>query len=65
MYVMICTRLDVFYALSIMSKYQSNPGKSHWKIVKHILKYLRKTKNVFLVYGKDELVIHGHLDVSV
>jgi hypothetical protein len=47
MYVMLYIRPDVFYALSIMSKYQSNPSKSHWKIVKNILKYLRKIKNVF------------------
>ena len=40
MYAMICTRLDVSYALSIMSRYQSNPGDAHWVAVKNILKYL-------------------------
>ncbi|GJW01702.1 retrotransposon protein, putative, ty1-copia subclass [Tanacetum coccineum] len=30
-----------------------NPGKSHWTAVKNILKYLRNTKDVFLVYGGD------------
>ena len=30
MYVMICTRHDVLYALSMMSRYQSNPGEGHW-----------------------------------
>jgi hypothetical protein len=29
MYAMICTRLDVSYALSVMSRYQSNPGDVH------------------------------------
>ncbi|MCR2847927.1 hypothetical protein KN825_15195, partial [Weizmannia coagulans] len=29
MYVMLCTRPDVSYALSITSKYQSDPGESH------------------------------------
>ena len=29
MYAMICTRPDVSYALSVTSRYQSDPGKSH------------------------------------
>ena len=29
MYAMLCTRLDVSYALSITSRYQSDPGESH------------------------------------
>ena len=40
MYAMICTRLDVSYALSVMSRYQSNLGDAHWVAVKNILKYL-------------------------
>jgi hypothetical protein len=28
-YVMLCTRLDVSYALSLTSRYQSNLGKGH------------------------------------
>nr|GFC69118.1 retrotransposon protein, putative, Ty1-copia subclass [Tanacetum cinerariifolium] len=29
----------------------TNPGKLHWVAVKHILKYLRNTRDMFLVYG--------------
>ncbi|GJW98617.1 retrotransposon protein, putative, ty1-copia subclass [Tanacetum coccineum] len=29
----------------------ANPGESHWTAVKNILKYLRNTKDMFLVYG--------------
>ncbi|GKE12411.1 hypothetical protein Tco_1415962 [Tanacetum coccineum] len=28
-----------------------NPGEPHWNDVKTILKYLRNTKDIFLVYG--------------
>jgi hypothetical protein len=28
-YVMLCTKLDVSYALSLTSRYQSNLGKGH------------------------------------
>ena len=51
MYAMLCTRPDVSYALSITSRYQSDPGESHWTTVKNILKYLRRSKDMLLVYG--------------
>jgi hypothetical protein len=65
MYAMICTRPDVSYALSMTSRYQANPGEAHWIAVKNILKYLRRTKEMFLVYGgKDELCVKGYSDAS-
>ena len=48
MYAMLCTRLDVSYALSMTSRFQSDPGECHWIAVKNILKYLRRTKDIFL-----------------
>ena len=65
MYAMICTRPDVSYALSVTSRYQSDPGHDHWTAVKNILKYLKRTKDMFLVYGGDEeLVVKGYTDAS-
>src|SRR6185312_3319063 len=65
MYTMISTRPDIFYALSVTSKYQSDPGESHWTAMKNILKYLRRTKNACLVYGgEEELVVMGYTDAS-
>ncbi|KAJ9539151.1 hypothetical protein OSB04_031884 [Centaurea solstitialis] len=54
MYAMLCTRLDVAYSVSVMSRYQQNPGEAHWVVVKNILKYLRRTKEMFLVIGGSE-----------
>ena len=65
MYAMICTRPDVSYALSVTSRYQSNPGECHWTAVKNILKYLKRTKDVFLVFGgEEELSVKGYTDAS-
>ncbi|KAK8652570.1 hypothetical protein V6N13_126600 [Hibiscus sabdariffa] len=65
MYAMIYTRPDLSYALSMTSRYQANPGEGHWTAVKNILKYLRRTKDVFLVYGgEEELRIKGYTDAS-
>ncbi|GJS34877.1 retrotransposon protein, putative, ty1-copia subclass [Tanacetum coccineum] len=51
MYAVRCTRPDVAFAQNITSRFQQNPGEEHWTAVKNILKYLRNTKDMFLVYG--------------
>nr|GEW89291.1 hypothetical protein [Tanacetum cinerariifolium] len=62
-----CTILDVAFAQNITSRFQQNPGKPHWTVVKNILKYLRNTKDMFLVYGenpKAELRVDCYCDVG-
>ena len=44
---MICTRLDLLYALRKTSRYQANLGEGHWIAARNILKYLRRTKDIF------------------
>ena len=63
-YTMLCTRPDVSYALSVTSRYQSDLGVDHWVAVKNILKYLRRTKDVFLIYGDGDLIVNGYSDAS-
>ncbi|GJT12586.1 retrotransposon protein, putative, ty1-copia subclass [Tanacetum coccineum] len=46
-----CTRPDVAFGQNLTSQFQQNPGELHWAAVKNILKYLRNTKDIFLVYG--------------
>ena len=48
------------------SRYQSDPGESHWTTVKNMLKYFRRSKDTILLYGgqKDELVINSCTDAS-
>ena len=45
MYVMTYIRQNVAYSLSVSSRYISDLGENHWKVVKTILKYLRSTKD--------------------
>nr|GEY54007.1 hypothetical protein [Tanacetum cinerariifolium] len=51
MYAVRCTRPDVAFAQNITSRFQQNFDKAHWTAVKNFLKYLRNTKDTFLVYG--------------
>ncbi|GJY38228.1 zinc finger, CCHC-type containing protein [Tanacetum coccineum] len=53
MYAVRCTRPDVAFTQNITSRFQQNLGDLHWTTVKNILKYLRNTKDMFLVYGGD------------
>ena len=41
-YDMMCTRLDICYAIGLVSRFQSNLGFAHWKVVKRILNTLRE-----------------------
>nr|GFC37858.1 retrotransposon protein, putative, Ty1-copia subclass [Tanacetum cinerariifolium] len=67
MYAVRCTRLDVAFAQNVTSRFQQNPGDIHWTTVKNIMKNLRNTKDMFLVYGgdlKQELRISCYTDAG-
>ena len=65
MYVVLCTRREVCLAISLAGRYKSNTGVDHWTAVKNILKYLKRTKDMFLIYGGDkELIVNGYVDAS-
>nr|GEW20635.1 retrotransposon protein, putative, Ty1-copia subclass [Tanacetum cinerariifolium] len=53
MYAVRCTRPDVAFAQNVTNRFQQNPGDIHWTTVKNILKYLKNTRDMFLVYGGD------------
>ncbi|KAK4411926.1 Retrovirus-related Pol polyprotein from transposon RE2 [Sesamum angolense] len=63
-YVAQCTRPNVAYTLSVTSRYQACARETHWTAVKTILKYLKRTKDMFLVYGGGELISEGYSDAS-
>ena len=60
MYAMLCTRPDICYSVDMVNQYQSNPGLKHWQAIKHILKYLQRTRNYILVYRCKDLIPIGY-----
>ena len=52
-YAMLCTRPIMYLTMSLAREYHSDPGVDHWTIVKIILRYLKRTKEMFLGYGGD------------
>ncbi|KAL0408527.1 UNVERIFIED_CONTAM: Retrovirus-related Pol polyprotein from transposon TNT 1-94 [Sesamum radiatum] len=45
MYLMVCTRPDIAYAVSCLSRYMSNAGPPHWEALKWLLRYLSGSAN--------------------
>ncbi|XP_058782988.1 uncharacterized protein LOC131657627 [Vicia villosa] len=67
MYAMVCTRPDIAYAVSLVSRYMANPGKAHWQALKWILRYINGSLNRVLIYGgalgeDGKAVIEGYVD---
>ncbi|KAL0463026.1 UNVERIFIED_CONTAM: Secreted RxLR effector protein [Sesamum latifolium] len=63
-FVVQCTRPHVAYVLSVTNRYQACAGEAHWCPVKSILKYVKRTKYMFLIYGSGELILEGYSDAS-
>ena len=62
MYVRLCTRPDICFVVGMVSIYKSNPSEEHWTSVKHIFKYLRRTRDYMLVYQDESLEPVGYTD---
>ena len=63
MYATLCTWPDIAFVVSVTSRYQSNLDEEYWIAMKTIFKYLRRTKNLFLIFdGGSELKVEGYID---
>ncbi|KAL0462916.1 UNVERIFIED_CONTAM: Retrovirus-related Pol polyprotein from transposon TNT 1-94 [Sesamum latifolium] len=63
-YAVQCTKSDVAYALSVTSRYHACAAVVYSGAVKSILKYLKRTKDMFLIYGGGKLILEGYSDAS-
>ena len=64
MYVMLCTRPDIYYSVGMVSWYQSNLEPKIWQVVKHILKYLWRTREYMFVYRCEDLIPIGYTNLD-
>ena len=51
MYVMIGTRPDITYGVSLVGRFMSKSAKEHWKVVKWLLRYLKGSESKGLVFN--------------
>ena len=64
MYAMMCTRPYICFSVGLVSQYQSNPRREHWKAVKRILRYLKGILDYCLVYQGSELRLVRYSDAD-
>jgi hypothetical protein len=64
MYAILGTRPDIAFAVSVVSRYASNPDNSHLKAVKDIFRYLRGTINFELCFQGTLESLTGYTDAS-
>ena len=57
MYSMVCTRPDLAYAISLLSRLMSNPSREHWFAIKWFLRYISSLTNVGFLYKKNNEAI--------
>ena len=64
MYAMLGTRPDIAFAVSVVSRYASNPNQTHWKAVKRIFRYLRHSLNLRLTFSGSLKPLKGWTDAD-
>lgn len=57
LYLSTCTRPDIAYVTSCLSRFMSCPKEEHWSVLKGVIKYLSCTTHIGLVFGKDRGVV--------
>uniref|UniRef100_A0A2N9IDU9 Integrase catalytic domain-containing protein n=1 Tax=Fagus sylvatica TaxID=28930 RepID=A0A2N9IDU9_FAGSY len=65
MYAQVCTRPDIAFAISVLGRFQSDPGMDHWRAAKKVLRYLQRTKDFMLTYRRSDLLeVIGYADAD-
>lgn len=55
MYLAVGTRPDVAFAVSYVSQFLGRPEEQHWSLVKRIMKYLRSSSELGILYRAGEI----------
>ncbi|CRG92846.1 hypothetical protein PISL3812_09917 [Talaromyces islandicus] len=64
MYIMLGTRGDIAYAVSMASRHLANPGPQHMKLARRILRYLKGTETLRLTYKGHLQKLNGFTDAD-
>lgn len=53
MWAQATTRLNLSFAVTLLTHFQSNPRPAHWKALVHILIYVKGTFNYWITYSRE------------
>ena len=57
MNLMVYTRPDISYAVSVLSGFMSKPRMKHWRYLRNLLKYIKYTRDYALYYPCNDITI--------
>jgi hypothetical protein len=67
MYAAMITRPDIAYAVQALARHLQASGPEHWRAAKHVLRYLKGTRDVGIIYNgrvfKDTIIV-GYCDAD-
>ena len=61
MFLAIATRPDIIYAVIKLATYITRPGEVHWRAAKRILRYLKGTTHLGIIYVKEKDFNKGNI----
>jgi hypothetical protein len=64
MYLAVSTRPDIAHVVSMLSQFNTNFGEQHWRAAKRVLRYLKNTENLSLMFKKSGQELVGYADAD-
>ena len=52
LWLVVISRPDAAFAVSILSQFVQNPGPAQWEVLKHVIIFLGSTKDLWLTFGR-------------
>ena len=65
MWGQLATRPDLSFSVSLLARFQANPGIEHWNALMHVVGYIKNTVDYGITYSRDyELSPHAYVDAD-